>query len=656
METPPLPPACTKQGHQKPLDSKDDNTEKHCPVTVNPWHMKKAFKVMNELRSQNLLCDVTIVAEDMEISAHRVVLAACSPYFHAMFTGEMSESRAKRVRIKEVDGWTLRMLIDYVYTAEIQVTEENVQVLLPAAGLLQLQDVKKTCCEFLESQLHPVNCLGIRAFADMHACTDLLNKANTYAGKANDRTVAAIDALNDGELQKAIDLFTDAIKLNPRLAVLYVKRASVFIKLQKPNAAIRDCDRAIEINPDSAQPYKCSSYFIQMPWYITHYLFSFPHIFCKVFEAVIAWVNHDKDVRQEFMARLMEHVRLPLLPREYLVQRVEEEALVKNSSACKDYLIEAMKYHLLPTEQRILMKSVRTRLRTPMNLPKLMVVVGGQAPKAIRSVECYDFKEERWHQVAELPSRRCRAGMVYMAGLVFAVGGFNGSLRVRTVDSYDPVKDQWTSVANMRDRRSTLGAAVLNGLLYAVGGFDGSTGLSSVEAYNIKSNEWFHVAPMNTRRSSVGVGVVGGLLYAVGGYDGASRQCLSTVECYNATTNEWTYIAEMSTRRSGAGVGVLNNLLYAVGGHDGPLVRKSVEVYDPTTNTWRQVADMNMCRRNAGVCAVNGLLYVVGGDDGSCNLASVEYYNPTTDKWTVVSSCMSTGRSYAGVTVIDKPL
>ena len=74
--------------------------------------------------------------------------------------------------------------------------------------------------------------------------------------QANDKKVAAIAALNDGELQKAIDLFTDAIKLKPRLAILYAKRASVFIRLQKPNAAIRDCDRSIEINPDSAQPHK----------------------------------------------------------------------------------------------------------------------------------------------------------------------------------------------------------------------------------------------------------------------------------------------------------------------------------------------------------------------------------------------------------------
>ncbi|KAL0607516.1 putative protein FAM10A5 [Plecturocebus cupreus] len=57
-------------------------------------------------------------------------------------------------------------------------------------------------------------------------------------------------------VESMAERFTDTIKLNPRLAILYAKRASVFVKLQKPNAAIRDCDRAIEINPDSAQPYE----------------------------------------------------------------------------------------------------------------------------------------------------------------------------------------------------------------------------------------------------------------------------------------------------------------------------------------------------------------------------------------------------------------
>ena len=74
-------------------------------------------------------------------------------------------------------------------------------------------------------------------------------------------------------------------------------------------------------------------------------------------------------------------------------------------------------------------------------------------------------------------------GVAVISGLVYAVGGFNGSLRVRTVDVYDPIKDIWTSIASMEARRSTLGAAVLNGLIYAVGGFDGSSGTVIIQLY-----------------------------------------------------------------------------------------------------------------------------------------------------------------------------
>lgn len=128
---------------------------------------------------QKLLCDVTLVADSMEIPAHKMILASCSPYFYAMFTS-FEESKQDRITLQGIDYYALSLLIEYVYTSEVQVTEENVQVLLPAANLLQLTDVRDACCDFLQAQLHPTNCLGIRAFADLHGCLELLTHAEAY--------------------------------------------------------------------------------------------------------------------------------------------------------------------------------------------------------------------------------------------------------------------------------------------------------------------------------------------------------------------------------------------------------------------------------------------------------------------------------------------
>lgn len=50
---------------------------------------------------------------------------------------------------------------------------------------------------------------------------------------------------------------------------------------------------------------------------------------------MVNWVNHDLEERQKHLAELMEYVRLPLLPQDYLVQRVEEEPLLKANLQCE---------------------------------------------------------------------------------------------------------------------------------------------------------------------------------------------------------------------------------------------------------------------------------------------------------------------------------
>ena len=598
------------------------------PSYKNSSHPQRAFGQLNHMRDDGLLTDVVLVASGREVKAHKAILAACSPYFCAMFTG-FDEKNKSRVTLQDVDPQALEILVNYVYTSEVEVTEENVQTLLPAANLMQLSDVKEACCEFLLNQLHPTNCLGIKSFADMHGCIELLAATNTYI---------------ESHFSEVLD-------------------CDEFYALEHSQVCNLIASDTITVPSEE-----------------------------KVYESVISWVKHDMDSRGSHLPELMEFVRLPLLSREYLLKRVDGEGLFQAQPECKDYIIEALKYHLANGQQSLIgshptslcdnnsaasgdltsvFASPRTRPRQPIGLPKVMLAIGGQAPKAVRSVECYSFKEDRWTHLSDMPVRRCRCGVAVVRGMVYAVGGFNGSLRVRTVDVYDPVRDAWSSAPNMSARRSTLGVAVLNDCIYAVGGFDGSTGLSSAEVLDLsvasptlqpsylentpRKRDWRSIQPMSTRRSSVGVGVLGGLIYAVGGYDGNSRQCLSSVEVYIPEQDAWKRVADMSARRSGAAVGVLSGLLYAVGGHDGPLVRKSVECYNPDRDEWSCVSEMNFCRRNAGVITHNGLLYVIGGDDGSSNLQSVEVYNPKTDVWNVLASVMSLGRSYTGVCVIDKP-
>jgi len=51
---------------------------------------------------------------------------------------------------------------------------------LQTANLLQLVEVKEACCDFLQSQICPTNCIGIYAIADLHSCMKLVTSSELY--------------------------------------------------------------------------------------------------------------------------------------------------------------------------------------------------------------------------------------------------------------------------------------------------------------------------------------------------------------------------------------------------------------------------------------------------------------------------------------------
>lgn len=558
---------------------------------------ERCMRRMYDLRPEH--CDVTIITENSKrIPGHKVVLSSALPYFNAMFTTHSGlsyiESEAREILIKNIHDSALEEIIKWCYTLPIEPTESNVQQLLAGGKMLDCSEIVSICSDFIISQLHPENALGIYSFAELLGCNDLQQSTLNYI---------------------------------LRHFPLIVEKSDEFVHIP--------FERLIEIISSD-------------------HIDTGVHGEEIVFNSVMIWIKHNEDERQKLLAQLLQHVRLPKLSQETLVKIQDEHPLLKSDTECKDFLIEAMKYHL--SNCKAASNSPRFRNRSPMIKQKCLLVIGGQSPKAIKHCEFYDFESERWYHLQNsLPFRTCRAGLAMLNDNIYIIGGFNGTTRLKTVQCFVPCKSQWIPCPDMQTRRSTLGVGVINEFIAAVGGFDGTTGSKSAEIFDTYKNTWSYIAPMSTKRSSVGVATLNNdLLYAVGGYDGDSRCCLSSVEYYDAARNTWNNVAEMSQRRSGAGVKVLDNKLFAIGGHDGPAVRKSVEFYDPSSNCWMQCADMIVARRNAGVVAKDGLLYVIGGDEGLDNLASVEIYDARKNQWTLLGQEMSVKRSYASTCIVDK--
>ena len=71
--------------------------------------------------------------------------------------------------------------------------------------------------------------------------------------KASDYKQEAADQKSSGNWEGALEQYTKAVLAAPPSALLYANRAMALLKLDRPKAAERDCNAALQENPDSAK-------------------------------------------------------------------------------------------------------------------------------------------------------------------------------------------------------------------------------------------------------------------------------------------------------------------------------------------------------------------------------------------------------------------
>ena len=152
--------------------------------------------------------DVTFKTSDGgSVSAHRVIVAAGSPVFHAMLYGNMKESSQKEIELPNVDSSTLQRLFHYIYTGRVRANLKdslefvraaryfNIDIgdfwLVQQAMILpnyyeivtyalhwQLDELFKKCVEYMEMDIEPIIKSSVFHSLPLPAIFPLLNSSD----------------------------------------------------------------------------------------------------------------------------------------------------------------------------------------------------------------------------------------------------------------------------------------------------------------------------------------------------------------------------------------------------------------------------------------------------------------------------------------------
>lgn len=594
------------------------------------------------------LCDVELrTSNNTNIPAHKVVLAAHSPFFRAIFAGASSEMRENRngcVQMPpDLDDSTLYILLEAVYrgpgrdSPKTLLSNAQVPKILAAASYLSIGMVVHMCCEYLVDTMNVDNVVDIALLADEHGCSELYDESLKYL------------KVNLGRLLRSDAAAVKSIRALP-YGILYDDLL---------------CSGCLCIERDA-----------------------------DILGAILVWAGNDES-RIEVIPSLVERTETVFYRDDVLFAMKLLESMAENTQhtsqaavsmimACilnesRNYMNDSSFYSAIATDEA--MKNDYNTLQREIeqgvfeSRPTLewdnqdlrghsaaghgcILAAGGLCDgwQSLRSTEIYDVKDDTWRPGPMMPAECSFVGACTLAeeGHVY-VSGHSAGISQPSFFRFNTEENEWKVMPDILTQR--VNAACINlrkGILVVGGrsvlGRDRHPGRLN-ERFNTETCTWDTLAPMNHPRASLGLCNLHEKIWAVGGQSLSKTH--ASMEVFEPERNAWHVCSStMSQPRKYATVETLSwNQIVVIGGMDQHRRRLSTgEAYDPREGKWRPLPPLPSPRSSASSCNISSDdLYIAGGRiQHDLETSEVLQYSVRSGAWRSCSS-MTTARSSLGL-------
>lgn len=159
--------------------------------------------------------DVVLIVDNKRFPAHRLVLAAQSEIFDAMFQGGMKEDTTGQVVVEDMRPEVMRSFLSYLYGCLDSIRPDQAMELFRASDRYGVLSLRTECLQMLKSAIDVSNAAAIVQLADEHQCDELFQACIKFTANAPDlpRVVGSV-------------AYMDLMRGYPELAQKFVRLAA----------------------------------------------------------------------------------------------------------------------------------------------------------------------------------------------------------------------------------------------------------------------------------------------------------------------------------------------------------------------------------------------------------------------------------------------